>query len=185
MRFAGGQTNLHNGSWSCITARAVLLNEQLDFHMRLFRLVQFIFLFAAFGVFYDHAVAEETNSLNLSCVSVDSIVRLDSILSSSSEKAQKTLVYFRADWAIAGTYKNDTYVPSIAFMKAIGNTKCVIADVTRVSDSGFLKRFDADGIPFFVLFDSAGERVSTLKHAKDFFEFKEWLSSATTERQPK
>jgi hypothetical protein len=110
MRFAGGQTNLHNGSWSCITARAVLLNEQLNFHMRLFRLVQFIFLFAAFGVFYDHAVAEETNSLNLSCVSVDSIVRLDSVLSSSSEKAEKTLVYFRADWAIAGTYKNDTYV---------------------------------------------------------------------------
>jgi hypothetical protein len=31
MRFAGGQTNLHNGSWSCITARAVLLNEQLGF----------------------------------------------------------------------------------------------------------------------------------------------------------
>jgi uncharacterized protein YecT (DUF1311 family) len=30
MRFAGGQTNLHNGSWSCITARAVLLNEQLN-----------------------------------------------------------------------------------------------------------------------------------------------------------
>jgi hypothetical protein len=30
LRFAGGQTNLHNGSLSCITARAVLLNEQLE-----------------------------------------------------------------------------------------------------------------------------------------------------------
>jgi thiol:disulfide interchange protein len=153
--------------------------------MRLFRLVQFIVLFAVFCVFYDHAVAEETNSPNLSCASVDTIASLDSVLSSSSEKAKKTLVYFRADWAVAGIYKNDTYVPSIAFMKAIGNAKCVIADVTRINDSEFLKRFDADGIPFFVLFDSGGERVSTLKHARDFFEFKEWLSSVTTERQPK
>ena len=31
MRFAGDQKNLHNGSPPCITARAVLLNEQLSF----------------------------------------------------------------------------------------------------------------------------------------------------------
>lgn len=33
--FAGGQTNLHNGSRSCITARAVLSNEQLGVWWRI------------------------------------------------------------------------------------------------------------------------------------------------------
>lgn len=144
--------------------------------MHVFRRVQFIIFFVVFSVLYGYAFAEETKSPDLSCFSVDSIAGLDVVLSSSSKKAESTLAYFRADWAIAGKYKNDTYVPSIAFMRAIGKTRCVIVDVTRVKDDGFLKRFDANGIPFFILFDSNGKPVSTLEHARDFFEFKEWFN---------
>lgn len=48
VRLAGYQTNLHNGSQSCITARAVLLNEQFD--IITMRLISSVFLLLMAGI---------------------------------------------------------------------------------------------------------------------------------------
>ena len=136
-----------------------------------------LFFLSFYAIF---AIASSAIGQNFSpvCYTANSIENLDNFLSSERAKERNTLIYFRAEWALANLYKNDEYVPSIAFQKVISGTNCVIADVTRETDSKFLRRFDSDGIPFFVLINTNGIKISTLRHSKEFFEFKSWFKSA-------
>ena len=90
---------------------------------------------------------------------------------------RSTLIYIRADWAAAGIFNNDTYVPSRKFFETLGDSRCVIADVTKSGSNELIKRFGSDGIPFFVLLDSEGKKISILRWGRDFDEFKIWFDS--------
>lgn len=99
-------------------------------------------------------------------------------LSSSFNNYRPILLYVRADWAINATSKNDTYVPSIAFLRTIGDINCVIADITNFTSSSgneLIERFESDGIPFFTLLSAEGGKISTLRWGRDFAEFKSWF----------
>ncbi|HEY6022215.1 MAG TPA: hypothetical protein VIY48_20815 [Candidatus Paceibacterota bacterium] len=89
-----------------------------------------------------------------------------------------TLVYVRADWAAAGVFKNDTYVPSPQFLKTIEGTQCIVGDVTGSGSNELIKYFQSDGIPFFVLLNSDGSKVAILPWGRDFDEFRSWFASA-------
>jgi len=109
------------------------------------------------------------------CLIVESPAALSDALSSTRMNHKATLIYARADWAVAGLFANDQYVPSIAFLELIGDTTCVIADVTRVGSNALIEQFDAGGIPFFALVDAEGKVLALLRAARSFSEFQEWL----------
>jgi len=94
-----------------------------------------------------------------------------------NDQHRSTLIYIRADWSAAGIFKNDTYVPSKQFLEALGNTRCIIADVTKSGSNELIKHFGSDGIPFFVLLDTEGIKISILRWGRDFDEFKVWFDS--------
>lgn len=109
------------------------------------------------------------------CATVQTPHELDSLLVSNQKDSKPTLVYVRADWALSGLFNNDTYVPSIAFLKLISGTNCIVADMTNNGGQLLIKRFQSGGLPFFVLLDSSNKLVSVLKNGKDYSEFEKWF----------
>lgn len=111
-----------------------------------------------------------------SCVLTHGEMETKKVLASNNHHLS-TLIYIRADWSAAGITKNDTYMPSAQFLDTIGNTRCVIADVTKSGSDELIKHFGADGIPLFVLLDSDGKKISMLRWGRGFDEFKIWFDS--------
>jgi hypothetical protein len=112
------------------------------------------------------------------CIIAKTPSEVTEALNSSFDNHRPTLLYVRADWAINAIFKNDTYVPSIAFLRTIGGINCVIADVTNFTSSSgneLIERFESDGIPFFTLLSAEGGKISTLRWGRNFAEFKSWL----------
>jgi len=114
------------------------------------------------------------------CITVRTPSELTEALNANVDNHRPTLLYVRADWAINAVLKNDTYIPSIAFLRTIGDTNCVIADITSFTSSSgneLIERFSSDGIPFFTLLNVEKEKIATLRWGRDFYEFKSWFEA--------
>ena len=119
------------------------------------------------------------------CSTVETPAALDEALSVASSDRRLTLIYVRSKWAVGALLTNDRYVSSIAFWEVVGDTMCVVVDVTRVGSNEIAERFHSDGIPFFALVDADGTAKSTLLHTRDFGEFSEWFETTRRSRPVK
>jgi thiol:disulfide interchange protein len=113
---------------------------------------------------------------NATCVTVKTDEELSEFLKSKQQK-RASVIYVRADWAISSRMVNDVYVPSIAFLEAVGDNDCVVVDVTKSGGADVMRRFDFSGVPFFAIVDAQGNLIAKKVAAVEFSAFKSWVQS--------
>lgn len=114
------------------------------------------------------------------CTTVRTNEELSSTLN-AKKGSRATLVYARADWAISSVRSLDSFIPSISFVRDIGDLNCVIVDITADGGVPVLKRFNVKGVPFVALLDSE-QRVTAKRLGGMTYEaFQDWLDIS---RQP-
>ena len=74
---------------------------------------------------------------------------------------RRALLWIRADWSISCSEMEQTTFADSTVIEALGNTTCLVADVTENDDDdkALLEHFGVFGPPSFVLFDSDGQRI--------------------------
>lgn len=132
----------------------------------------FIFLLCAQLCFSSPVHA--TSGADCSLASNDA--QLSDLLNSTSEQGL-SIIYVRADWAISSVLVNDVYVQSIAFSTLLGDTGCIVVDVSKTGGADVMKRFDAQGVPIFAIVDHRGNLIAKKVAGVEFPAFKTWFES--------